>query len=168
MISHLQQDWRIGAWLEEAQGRAPDDAPSARRGHWIDAGLSPADGHAAGRHTAARRFQARRGDRFRHPAQVRESWREPQEVDQVFGAGMNGDDLIGRVVEETDQTLVVMTDPISSTKVEVLKSDVTACRISKISPMPEGFVNFMNEDQILDLIAYLQSGGKKTYAAFKK
>jgi len=26
----------------------------------------------------------------------------------------------------------------------------------------------MTEDQILDLIAYLQSGGKKTYAAFKK
>lgn len=80
----------------------------------------------------------------------------------------NGDDVTGRILEETDQKLVVMTDPVKLTKVEVRKSDVTGRRASKISPMPEGLVNFMTEDQILDLIAYLQSGGKKTYAAFKK
>jgi putative heme-binding domain-containing protein len=79
----------------------------------------------------------------------------------------NGDDVIGRIVEETDQKLVVMTDPIKSTKVEARKSDVSSRRASKISPMPEGLVNNMTEDQILDLIAYLQSGGKKNYAAFK-
>jgi len=80
----------------------------------------------------------------------------------------DGDDVTGRIVEETDQKLVVMTDQIRSTKVEVRKGDVTSRHASKISPMPEGLVNCMTEDQILDLIAYLQSGGKKSYAAFKK
>jgi putative heme-binding domain-containing protein len=80
----------------------------------------------------------------------------------------DGDDVTGRIVEETDQKIVVMTGLINSTKVEVRKSDVTGRRASKISPMPEGLVSFMTEDQLLDLIAYLQSGGKKTYAAFKK
>jgi putative heme-binding domain-containing protein len=80
----------------------------------------------------------------------------------------DGDDVIGRVLEETDQKLVVLTDPLKSTKVEVRKSDIAGRRLSKISPMPEGLVNYMTENQILDLIAYLQSGGKKNYAAFKK
>jgi len=80
----------------------------------------------------------------------------------------DGDDVTGRIVEETDQKLVVITDPIKLTKVDVRKSDVTGRHASKISPMPEGLVNFMTKDQILDLIAYLQSGGKKTFAAFKK
>jgi putative heme-binding domain-containing protein len=80
----------------------------------------------------------------------------------------DGDDVTGRIIEETDQKLIVVTDPIKSTKVEVRKSEVTGRRLSKVSPMPEGLVNSMTEDQILDLIAYLQSGGKKSYAAFKK
>jgi len=80
----------------------------------------------------------------------------------------DGDDVTGRIIEETDQKLTVVTDPIKTTKVEVRKSDVVNRRLSKLSPMPEGLVNTMSKDQILDLIAYLQSGGKKTYAAFKK
>jgi putative heme-binding domain-containing protein len=79
----------------------------------------------------------------------------------------DGDDVIGRIVGETDQKLTVMTDPIKSTKVEVLKRDVVGRRLSKVSPMPEGLVNTFSKKDILDLIAYLQSGGKRTYAAFK-
>src|ERR1039457_161490 len=100
MIAHLQQNGRIRGWLEEAQGRAPDDAPSAWRSHWIDARLAAADRHAARRHPSARRLQTRRGDGFRHTAQVWESRREAQEVDQVFGAGMKRDDFIGRMRSE--------------------------------------------------------------------
>lgn len=80
----------------------------------------------------------------------------------------NGDDVVGRVVEDTDQKLTVIVDPLKLTKVDVLKSNVASRRPSKISPMPEGLVNTMTEKDILDLIAYLQSGGKKEYAAFQK
>jgi putative heme-binding domain-containing protein len=79
----------------------------------------------------------------------------------------DGDDVTGRIVEETDQKLIVMTDQIKGTKVEILKTDVAGRRASKVSPMPEGLVNFMTKNEILDLIAYLESGGKKNYAAYK-
>ncbi|HEY3861230.1 MAG TPA: heme-binding protein [Verrucomicrobiae bacterium] len=80
----------------------------------------------------------------------------------------NGDTLSGRLLQEDDQKLVMMTDPMRPNKVEMPKSDVVSRRASKISPMPEGLVNSMTEDEIWDLIAYLESGGKRNYAAFKR
>jgi hypothetical protein len=61
-----------------------------------------------------------------------------------------------------------MTDPINPNKVEFSAADVISRRPSKISPMPDGLVNSFSEGEILDLIAYLESGGKRTYAAFQK
>jgi hypothetical protein len=80
----------------------------------------------------------------------------------------DGDTVAGRVVEENDQKLVLNTDPMHPNKEEFRKADIVSRRPSKISPMPDGLVNSMTEDEIWDLIAYLESGGKKTYAAFQK
>jgi len=76
--------------------------------------------------------------------------------------------VTGRLVEANDQKLVLMTDPIHGNKEEFLVAEVVSRRPSKISPMPEGLVNSFTEDEIWDLIAYLESSGKKSYAAFKK
>jgi hypothetical protein len=75
---------------------------------------------------------------------------------------------VGRLLEANDQKLVLMTDPIHPNKVEFLTADIASRRPSKISPMPDGLVNAFTEDEILDLIAYMESGGKRTYAAFQK
>jgi hypothetical protein len=80
----------------------------------------------------------------------------------------NGDDVTGRVVEENDEKLVIMTDPLKQTKTEVKKADVKDRQFSKLSPMPEGLANILTRDEILDLVAYLESGGKKKFRAFKK
>jgi putative heme-binding domain-containing protein len=80
----------------------------------------------------------------------------------------NGDDVTGRVAEENDQKMVVVTDPIKQTKSEVLKSDVQKRQLSKISPMPEGLANNLTREEILDLLAYLESGGKESAAMFQK
>ncbi|HZQ48129.1 MAG TPA: c-type cytochrome, partial [Verrucomicrobiae bacterium] len=80
----------------------------------------------------------------------------------------DGDDVTGRIVEENEQKVVVVTNPLTQTKVEVLKSDIAKRTASKISPMPEGLVNNFTKEEILDLIAYLESGGKETFAAFGK
>jgi putative heme-binding domain-containing protein len=80
----------------------------------------------------------------------------------------DGDILTGRVVEENDQKLVLMTAPIRQTKVEILKADILSRRASKVSPMPDGLVNSMTEGEIWDLIAYLQAGGKRNSPAFEK
>jgi putative heme-binding domain-containing protein len=80
----------------------------------------------------------------------------------------NGDDVTGRVAEENDQKMVVVTDPLKQTKVDVLKSDVQKRQLSKLSPMPEGLANNLTREEILDLLAYLESGGKESAAVFQK
>jgi hypothetical protein len=39
---------------------------------------------------------------------------------------------------------------------------------SKISPMPPGLLNLMREDEVMDLLAYILSGGDRNHPAFKK
>jgi len=80
----------------------------------------------------------------------------------------NGDDLVGRVTDENDQRIILMTDPVQLTKTEVRKTDIASRRLSSISPMPEGLVNGMTSEQIWNLIAYLDSGGNANSPAFKK
>lgn len=80
----------------------------------------------------------------------------------------NDEDVTGRVVEEDDKKLVLITDPLKQTRVEVRKSEIDRRVASKVSPMPEGLVNILTKEEILDLIAYLESGGKKEHAAFAR
>ena len=60
------------------------------------------------------------------------------------------------------------TVPLTGDRAEVSKKDITRREPSKLSPMPEGLVNVLTKDEIFDLVAYLESGGLATYAAFKK
>ncbi len=80
----------------------------------------------------------------------------------------DGDDVAGRVITDDDEKLVVETDPIHQVQTVIRKADIESRHVSKVSPMPEGLVNFMTEDQIWDLIAYMQSSGKKSFTAFQK
>jgi hypothetical protein len=41
-------------------------------------------------------------------------------------------------------------------------------RISPISTMPQGLLNNLNEEEILDLLAYLRAAGNPNDVAFKK
>jgi len=50
----------------------------------------------------------------------------------------------------------------------VARKDVEKRQPSKISPMPEGLVSILTKEEILDLLAYMESGGKQTAAAFSK
>jgi putative heme-binding domain-containing protein len=79
----------------------------------------------------------------------------------------DGDDVTGRLVEETDTRLVLVPNQLTGEKVEVKKSDVASRAPSKLSPMPEGLVNILTRDDLLDLLAYIESAGKREHAAFK-
>ena len=50
----------------------------------------------------------------------------------------------------------------------VKKADIKSRGFSKISPMPPGLVNMLSREEILDLLAYLEAGGHKDGAPFKK
>ena len=78
----------------------------------------------------------------------------------------NEEEFSGYVVEETADKVVIMFDPLNGTTAEVKKSDIQTRSISKLSPMPEGLLNVLTKEEILDLIAYIESDGKATGAAF--
>jgi mono/diheme cytochrome c family protein len=48
----------------------------------------------------------------------------------------------------------------------VKKNDIETRGPSKISPMPEKLIDVLTEDEIWDMIAYIESGGRKNYSAF--
>jgi putative heme-binding domain-containing protein len=80
----------------------------------------------------------------------------------------DGEDVSGRVVDEDNRRLVLVTDPLKQTQREVMRRDIRERLPSKLSPMPEGLVNILSREEILDLLAYLESGGKATAAAFER
>jgi putative heme-binding domain-containing protein len=76
------------------------------------------------------------------------------------------DEITGRLLEETPSKLVLMIDPLTNLKKEIKVSDVKKREPSQISPMPEGLVSILTKEEILDLLAYIESGGKQSAAAF--
>jgi putative heme-binding domain-containing protein len=80
----------------------------------------------------------------------------------------NGDDLTGRVIEETGDKLTVLLNALTGDKTSVPKAAVEKREPSPLSPMPNGLVDTMNREEILDLIAYLQSAGNPSGPAFRK
>ena len=73
----------------------------------------------------------------------------------------DGDTLTGQIVYLGTDSVQVSTDmlnPGETTKVE--RKDIKSIETSKVSPMPTGLLNPLAEDEIMDLIAYVLSGGK--------
>jgi putative heme-binding domain-containing protein len=73
----------------------------------------------------------------------------------------------GRVIDENDQKLVLSINPLDPQRVEIAKKDIAKREASTISSMPEGLVNVLTKEEILDLLAYMESGGQKNHPAFK-
>lgn len=81
----------------------------------------------------------------------------------------DGDDFTGRLLEETDDKIVLVVNQLEpDKKTTIKKSEIASRAPSKLSPMPEGLINILTKEDILDLIAYMESGGKKDFRAFKK
>jgi putative heme-binding domain-containing protein len=80
----------------------------------------------------------------------------------------NSDVVEGRVTAETDDVITIQPNPLAPEKVTVKKADVKSRSLSNISPMAEGLVNTFTKEEILDLLAYVESGGRKDFSAYKK
>jgi putative heme-binding domain-containing protein len=103
---------------------------------------------------------------------ILESILEPSKVisDQYVNEVINtksGKTVVGRVMDDTPEKLVVQPNPLSPELVSIKKADLESREPSKLSPMPDHLVDSLTADEILDLIAYLESGGRKEYKAFK-
>jgi len=69
----------------------------------------------------------------------------------------NGDDLLGMIVKEDADTVTVHTGPADALIQTLKKADVKKREPQASSLMPLGLLNSLSKEQILDLLAYLES-----------
>lgn len=72
----------------------------------------------------------------------------------------------GRIVREDDQVVVLLPQTATAEAVTIRKRDIRRRELSKVSNMPGGILNTLQESQILDLLTYLVSDGNSNHIAF--
>ncbi len=81
----------------------------------------------------------------------------------------NGDTLTGVIVNLNGDSVVVNTDLSDpDQRVNVDRKEVKSIERSAVSPMPPMLLSMLTQDEILDLVAYVLSGGDKEKPVFKK
>lgn len=80
----------------------------------------------------------------------------------------DGDVLIGSVEGEDADKVMLRTNYLAPEPVAVQKADIRVRRPSRVSLMPEGLVDVLSKEEILDLVAYLRSAGNERDKAFEK
>ncbi|MCE9608590.1 MAG: hypothetical protein K8R23_00005, partial [Chthoniobacter sp.] len=77
--------------------------------------------------------------------------------------------VAGRIAQESPDKVVVMINPFdAATTATVSKSEIKSRELSKVSAMPPGLLNTCTEDEILDLVAFLESMGDPKHPNFAK
>ena len=85
-------------------------------------------------------------------------------ISDQYGATLytmnDGSTLIGRGLRSADDSVYVGVNPFNITQeTAIATSDIAISEPSPVSMMPPGLINRLNEEELKDLIAYLQSGG---------
>ncbi len=84
----------------------------------------------------------------------------------VITAG--GKSVSGRILSENDEIIAILTSPEDPTKIiEIQKSDIEQIQPSTVSIMPADLLKPLNQDEVLDLLAYLLSRGERGSGMFK-
>jgi putative heme-binding domain-containing protein len=112
------------------------------------------------------------GARFKRQ-DLLESMTEPSKVlsEQYMNTSIettDGQVIVGRVIEETPEKVVVRTNPLEEKSVTITKSQIETRTPSKVSPMPAGLLNTFSKDDILDLLAYMESQGNSNHPNFRR
>ena len=81
----------------------------------------------------------------------------------------NGEQVIGTVVNLGGDTVTLNTDLSDpNQRISVDRKTVKSIEPSKVSPMPPMLMAMLTKEEILDLLAYVLSGGDRNNAAFKR
>ncbi len=80
----------------------------------------------------------------------------------------DGDTVSGVVVNLNGNRVTLNTDLTNpNQRVNIERSKVESIEISEVSPMPPGLLSMLTKEEILDLLAYVLSGGDPSNAMFK-
>jgi putative heme-binding domain-containing protein len=107
------------------------------------------------------------------PSDLLESIMEPSKVvsDQYAPSVFtleNGDTVTGRIINLGSDNITVnvnMFDPNGNVGID--RKQVISIEPSKISMMPEGLLNMLEKNEIMDLMAYVLSRGDRNHAMFR-
>ena len=81
----------------------------------------------------------------------------------------NGTTLVGREMGGDDSTIQIADNPQNpEERKEVRRSDILSRQKSPTSMMPKDLLNVLEEEEILDLLMYLLSGGRADHIAFDR
>jgi putative heme-binding domain-containing protein len=81
----------------------------------------------------------------------------------------NGDVVTGVVVNLGGDRVILNTDLYDpNQRTNVSRNDIESIGPSTVSPMPPGLLNMMEKEEIMDLLAYVLSGGKPNHEFFRK
>lgn len=80
----------------------------------------------------------------------------------------NGQLRYGRIIYKNEVELALTSNPFNFGDIQKISAkDVSEIKPSQISLMPPGTINGMNQNELMDLIAYLISGGNRRHEIFK-
>ena len=96
---------------------------------------------------------------------------DPSKVvaDRFFNESIQMEDgriHVGRVVYDDGKLLRVRANPFTQKVTQVASDRIKSRTVSRISEMPEGLLDTFTEEEVLDLIAYMRSGGNPKDPAF--
>ncbi len=79
-----------------------------------------------------------------------------------------GEVFAGRIIGEDDKQITIRTDPFAKELTIVQKKDIEERQKSATSEMPQGLINTLTKEEILDMVAYMRAAGKADDKAFQK
>ena len=62
----------------------------------------------------------------------------------------------------------MIVDPFTGRRETYRSADVESRERSMVSPMPQGLLGVLSLDEVLDLLAYVESGGNRSHPAYGK
>jgi putative heme-binding domain-containing protein len=81
----------------------------------------------------------------------------------------SGQVYTGRIASENADSVTIITNPEDATKFQTIPiSEIETRTVSMTSQMPKDLLKSLNQDEVLDLMAYLLSRGNKNAPMFKK
>jgi putative heme-binding domain-containing protein len=75
---------------------------------------------------------------------------------------------VGAILSEDADNVILRPSPLSPLTETIAKKEIVSRGLSKVSPMPEGLLDVLKENEVLDLLAYVRAGGKANDPAFAK
>ena len=85
---------------------------------------------------------------------------------QTIVLDLDGKQHAGIILKETDEYLLLASSPLADckpTKIEKDPEEPLLRKTSEVSIMPGGLLNTLSEEEVLDLLAYLESGGDSAH-----